>query len=290
LGSDTIDDAIVWGEDFLFFRKGVALVYSRSDDKVRGAARPIAVALGGDPDTLPARALSAEQARYVLDGLQKAGDIEYVAANGKVNLKNIYGVKFLYLASGVKGQKADPSAPQSLDPRNAVGLCRLVRYLRDTWGATTFYHSGFITANHDCHEQGRAVDFVGVAGVLDGQEYTLTVYDDWAKANVPNRAKNDGTRLADWPANSADVTYRLADRDEADVSLAKRFFTGLYGFVASQFQDRSAGAAIDETPSTIGQSTYIMNPDHPTSKPGTKNGREAHRLHVHFQIGGTGWE
>jgi hypothetical protein len=52
LGSDTIDDAIVWGEDFLFFRKGVALVYSRSDDKVRGVAGPIAAFFGGGTGAL----------------------------------------------------------------------------------------------------------------------------------------------------------------------------------------------------------------------------------------------
>jgi hypothetical protein len=75
------------------------------------------------------------------------------------------------------------------------------------------------------------------------------------------------------------LEYRLASLPGAD-PLAAAFFAGLYAWVAGQYQDRTSGPLQPVPPSTIGQGSEIMTPDHPDSKPGTKNGREAHRGHM----------
>jgi hypothetical protein len=49
--------------------------------------------------------------------------------------------------------------------------------------------------------------------------------------------------------------------------------------------ERCAGS--DVTALNDRERSFMMNPDHPTSAPGTKNGREAHGGRIHFQIGPT---
>jgi peptidoglycan hydrolase-like protein with peptidoglycan-binding domain len=182
------------------------------------------------------------------------------------------------------------SVLQALDVRHLVGMVRLATHLNQAFGITEIHHSG-ISGSHDprgdCHRQGRACDFVGARGTFSDVPFHLTVLNNWAIKTVPNVANPAKPRLPDWPTGTRALEYRLASDPSAD-GFARNFFLDLYGFVAGEFQDRISGPGQTGAASTIGTPTHIMNPDHPTSSPKTTNGREAHRGHLHFQIGPTG--
>jgi peptidoglycan hydrolase-like protein with peptidoglycan-binding domain len=179
----------------------------------------------------------------------------------------------------------------ALDARHVIGLIRLAQQLSTRFGVTEIHHVGIggqTVGGTNCHTQGRACDFVGARGVRNGQPFLLTVLNDWAIRTVPNVADATRPRLPDWPHETvASLTYRLATDRDAD-ALARDFFQALYDFASTEYQDKTAGAGQTAQSSTIGQASFVMTPDHPTSNPNGKNGREAHRGHVHFQIGPTG--
>lgn len=122
---------------------------------------------------------------------------------------------------------------------------------------------------------------------VSGDGVLLTVLNDWALKSVPNLDDPTKPRRPDWPSKTMPLEYRLRSDPNAD-PFARDFFQDLYDFVAGEYQDRSAGPGQTLGPTVIGEPSFVMTPDHPTSKPRTKNGREAHRSHMHFQIGPTG--
>jgi hypothetical protein len=128
---------------------------------------------------------------------------------------------------------------------------------------------------------------VGVVGSREGTPFHLTVFNDWKNKSVPNLDDRSKPRWPDWPPVTRRLEYRLATLPGAD-PLARDFFADLYAWVAGEYQDRTEGPGQVELPSTIGEGSRIMTPDHPESKPGTKNGREAHHTHMHWQVGPTG--
>jgi hypothetical protein len=257
--------------------------------------------------TDPARAMSTDDALLELQQLESDGVIllEGLATAQQVSLDgfdpatqekqdgNVAGVVVRFLPTGSLsgGTPLGGVAPDRLDPRNALALVRLCQFLSDNFGATELFHLGIsgggTDANGnprtDCHGQGRAIDFVGVRGTSrdDGSEFAITVLDDWGTAHTA--LTPDG----DWPPGTgSDVSFRLDDPD-AD-PFARDFFSALYDFIASEWQDRSTDPDPADTPTTIGERSFIMHPDHPATSPGKPNGREAHRNHVHMQIGVTG--
>lgn len=252
-------------------------------------------------DERPARSLTADEAFAELDRLQAEGQVKHARSGmaGKVDLDGmvpftgekldgcVAGVVIRYLPSGSKnvGQPAGANAPDRLDPRNALAIIRLCRWMNETFGVTEMYHLGIdgdgSGARTDCHGQGRAIDFVGVKGTRDGAEFLLTVNDDWGTVDTPS------TPGGIWqPVGTGKTHFRL---DEAPgLEFARDFFRATYQFIGSQWQDRSSGPDGQGEVTSIGASSFMMNPDHPTSKPGTKNGREAHANHIHMQIGVTG--
>jgi hypothetical protein len=173
---------------------------------------------------------------------------------------------------------------------------RLCQWLRQTYGITDLYHAGISGDNPartdtkprtDCHGQGRAVDFVGARGFkpADGSEFVLTVADDWGGVAVTGLTDEHG----DWPPGTGrDTAYRLDSPDAAD-PFAAAFFRDLYGFIATEWQDRTKGPD-ESVPTSIAEPSMVMHPDHPDSNPGKPNGREAHKGHIHMQIGMTGTE
>lgn len=206
---------------------------------------------------------------------------------------NVAGVVIRYLSTGTKaGQPSAGGAPNYLDPRNALALVRLCQWLRGNWAVTELYHLGIAgggttadgSPRTDCHGQGRAVDFVGVKVLLAGdEEYVLTVQDDWGSVSTVY------TPGGNWPPNSgAPLSFRLDD--PAADQFAAGFFRDVYAFIVGEWQDRTAGPDFADAPTSIGENTFVMNPDHPDSDPGGKHGREAHRNHIHMQIGKTGTE
>jgi hypothetical protein len=115
----------------------------------------------------------------------------------------------------------------------------------------------------------------------EGTEFVLTVNDNWGTIST---ALTPG---GNWPPGTgSNVSYRLDD--PATDPFASRFFRDLYRFIASEWQDRSDRPDPAETETTIGERSFIMHPDHPATAPGTTHGREAHKNHIHMQIGVTG--
>jgi len=301
---DRVDDAMIYGkEKAVFFRGKTFLVYDIAKDRVddgypKDLSELLTTGFNGSlvsPETAtllktPARQLSRDDALKLLKFHETLGDVKVTSVgSGKVNLR-VTDVPFLYSVSGIKGQKAVPSPPSAIDARLAVGVFRVAKYLRDTWGITELHHGGFLTSNHDNHEQGRGFDFVGAVGSRNGQDYTYYVNEDWAKKTVPDLSNPDGPRLPKWPDNTTNVTYRLLSLPDADAP-AREFFLGIYRLATREFQDDTEGPT-SGTPTDIGQRSFIMHPDHPSSNPApnAKNGREAHWSHMHLQVGKTGWE
>jgi hypothetical protein len=224
-------------------------------------------------------ATSSMPGKVDLDGLDPA--------TGQKQDGNVAGVVVRYLPSGSKnvGTPASANAPDRLDPRNALALVRLCSWLHDSYGCTELYHLGVdgdgSGQRTDCHGQGRAIDWVGAKGVLDGTGYTLTVSDDWGTVDTP------ATPGGVWQPVGTNATHFRLD-DAPGHEFARDFFRALYSFVTGQWQDSSSGPDPAGPAGEIGRRSFVMNPDHPTSKPGTKNGREAHQNHLHMQIGVTG--
>lgn len=318
LWASGIESALVWppsGKAF-FFAGDQYIRYDLDADRAEaGYPLPIGGNWPGLPYTAPAapvtpvptatsgkpaRAMTTAEAFAELDQLMTDGEILHARSAvvaGRVDLDglvpfagekqdgNVAGVVIRYLSTGSRLQGAPTSgnAPDCLDPRHALAMVRLCRFLHDQWGATELYHlgAGGDTSGQrkDCHGEGRAMDFVGARGVKDGQEYVITVKDDWGTADTP---LTPGGR---WPTG-AQVSFRLDNAPGHE--FARSFFASVYAFVASEWQDRSSGPDAATTPTTPGQRSFVMNPDHPTSAPGQKNGREAHADHLHMQIGVTG--
>lgn len=313
LFAEGIESALWWPSGNVYFFAGDQYVlYDPVDDAVPpGYPQPIAGAWPGLPfaappaaslDAVPARALTAAQATAELTRLQSEGLISFATSGmaGKVDLVgrdpatgaaqdgNVAGVRVRYWGSGTKaGAPASAAAvPRRLDPRHALAIVRLCRWLAATWGATELFHAGVngdgSGARTDCHGQGRALDLVGVAGTHQGTAYTLTVYDDWGHVTTPSTPGGSWT-----PAGTTSTHFRLDDVATTH-AFERSFFQTLFDFCAGQWQDRSSGPDPAGPPTTIGSRTFLMNPDHPTSSPGQSNGREAHATHLHAQIGVTG--
>lgn len=242
--------------------------------------------------SVPARALSKSEAFAELQSLVDGGVIKFEGVSNEehVNLDgldpgsgslapgNVAGVVIRF------GEAA--GAPDFLDPRNALALVRLCQFLSDEFGATDLFHLGIggdaSGSRVDCHGQGRAIDFAGAARrVGEDSDFHLTVLNDWGSAHT------GFTPDGDWPAaTGANVSYRL----DGQGSLAETFFRRVYEFIASEWQDRSQDADGEDTPTTIGEASFVMHPDQPATAPGTPHGREAHKNHIHAQIGKTGTE
>lgn len=240
----------------------------------------------------PARALSKAEAFAELQTLVDEGTLLFEGYSDEhhVNLDGLNpytGEKEAGNVAGVVIRYGEAAAaPDHLDPRNALGLVRLCQYLSSEFGVTDLFHLGISGdasgGRTDCHGQGRAVDFAGAARrVGDDTDFQLTVLDDWGTAYTGY------TPDGDWPGDTGSaVTYRLG----GEGTFAETFFAGVYEFVAGQWQDRSVNPDGEDTPTSIGEGSFVMSPDHPTSAPGTAHGREAHKNHLHMQIGKTGHE
>jgi len=123
----------------------------------------------------------------------KSGDGDPCTDKCKLKAKrfkvaNIFSkVKFLYLSGGSPGRprKGDVFEGQhhfrdsftckdvligSLDTRNAVGMVRLARWMREKHDVFVVYHIGFMRGRPGAHNQGRAIDVGGFARSIPGRE------------------------------------------------------------------------------------------------------------------------
>ena len=148
----------------------------------------------------------------------------------------IDGVQFKNNQSGAKrgipGAFTDPVIDH-LDLRNAVALIRLVRKLKAAFQIIEFHHAGIGRGQGsplDCHNQGRAVDFVGVR-VPDGASGPDHIYvlEDWAQRSVPDASEigvspKTKKRLPGMPSSDhiksgwpeSDVNTKQVDRKTKD--------------------------------------------------------------------------
>jgi hypothetical protein len=84
---------------------------------------------------------------------------------------------------------------------------------------------------------------------------------------------------------SGDVEAQKA-RWPAFMDVARQIFEVVYAYGQTEFQ--VSNQSLPEVLGDIGvKPVCTMHPDHPTSYPGTDNGREAHQNHIHFQVGET---
>jgi hypothetical protein len=235
--------------------------------------------------------------KYALFAVDASGKLQLPRPEAKVTISppKIAGVDFKYVTQiDKKGLlKTGKQDIANLDARNVVFLVRLSQALA-AMGATRLYHIGFVfpATRTDNHGQGRACDFAGAGG--EGWDVTVAAHWTAQPVVMPRDAAGHkkGARLADWPANFKDTTFRLDPSNpfldqSLKPELARRVFEVVYRVAAAEGTDTRASGFISEIGSGSG---FIMHPDHPTSAPGTSNGREAHWQHIHMQIGATGKE
>ncbi|MEU8580238.1 peptidoglycan-binding domain-containing protein [Streptomyces abikoensis] len=220
------------------------------------------------------------------------GSIQMPDAHAKFTIPStVAGVEFKVTQGGDKRLPSyHPVSTElaGLDIRHVVGLVRLALHLSSTWGVTEVHHAGIgDPSRNDCHGNGRAIDFVGVVGSRLGAPFHLTVFNDWKNHSVPDLDDPAKPRRPDWPPVTRRLEFRLLSLPGVD-PLARDFFADLYAWVAGEYQDMTDGPRQIDPPSAIGKASRIMTPDHPTSAPGERNGREAHHSHMHWQVGPTG--
>jgi hypothetical protein len=212
--------------------------------------------------------------------------------NAQISIRGdlINGIRFHGLSGWTPAGAPLPAEPNrydfmnSLDSRLVVMLYVLTKKLKERFdGVSTIYHAGFRSGGGGCHDAGRAMDFSGVR--IDGVNYFVPFHWGGQPVSVPPKM------LPQWPSNVSKTKYRL-DHDFSQLkanlepSTSRDIFKLVYEVFATHASDKSALPSND-APSEIGQMSFIMHPDHPTSKPGTAHGREAHQNHIHVQIGAT---
>ena len=248
--------------------------------------------------TTPARAMTLDEAWAELCALHRAGALVLAdsapAADGplpatprlvRFKPEVLHGVEYRYTDL----KKTYRHVMEQIDPRHGVALARLAAWASSTYGVTVITHLGLggSAGRTDCHGQGRALDLAGVQGTRDGVAFDWQVLRDWGTRSVPDEADPAAPRLKAWPPGRRDLTFRLASDPDADPAVVE-FFAAVYAFCAGEWQDLDDQPSAATTPSTIGTRSFLMNPDHPASDPGGPHGREAHRDHLHAQIGRTG--
>jgi hypothetical protein len=97
--------------------------------------------------------------------------------------------------------------------------------------------------------------------------------------------RHAGNPAGDWPDGTGSNTHYLDEPDQDPFTA--QFFRDCYTLITGEWQDLSDDPD-DVGGSSIGDGSFVMNPDHPTSAPGTAHSREAHKNHMHTQISVTG--
>jgi hypothetical protein len=237
-------------------------------------------------ESKPARDLTQEEARDLTAYYALAGDIilekqvtfdtygkpVFPKPNDKVTLGlEIAGVSF----TPDNPLAAKWKATKPVDLRTVALLVRLSQSLKSgPWGVTAIYWGGLgigKTGTVDQHAKGFALDFHGA----DTRRGTYKVERDWGTKPItlPN-----GKVASQWPATETHTYYRLKVRDSSPEKFstdAGAFFNEVYRFLTGEARDGSNPAK----PTSIGEASYIMHPDHPEPSK-----RPGHSNHIHAEI------
>ncbi len=269
-------------------------------------------------------------------------------AKKKVSVKDntLAGVQFIRVADFSNSMNTitwGKTHMNNLNQRLVVGLARLCRILRDDHQVTNIYTQGFITANNDAHQHGRAMDFSGAAREKPEKavqsirtDVDLIVVYHWGNVHlqvqdtagtIKRRAEDGKQYHADGGARppNEDLLYRLdpepqpsernsktKDLPQSHFTKAKEVFLAAYQFCTAQFSSRDAWLGPSSeirkpgTPAAIAAANecdandaldpgnpglikgYCLHPEYPKpNAPGDKDGRQAHRDHIHMQLGKT---
>jgi hypothetical protein len=211
----------------------------------------------GARSSVPAREMTQRQALDTLVSMGAAGlatiTPTHTDASGladRVTLgTRVAGVDFRYAGK--------LSSVHDIDPRFAVLLVRLADMLRDRFGVVAIDHLGIFPGAgppNDVHNRGLAIDFAG-AETMAGEKFS--VLKDWGQ----RPSKGSGL-------------FRLEPTDRG-----AELFSAVYDLATHEATDHIPETGV---PSSIGQGSYILTPDHPTKKLA-----EDHRDHMHLQIGPT---
>ncbi len=144
----------------------------------------------------------------------------------------------------------------------AVLSVRLAQFLKSSkWNATTIYWGGMGVGRdeNDRHGKGYALDFHGA----DTRRGKFDVAKDWGAQPI---TLPSGKTAHVWPPEV--VPYFRLDVDTP----AGEFFYALYHFLTGEAADAAK-------PSSIGDRSFIVHPDHPDVAL-----RATHQDHIHCEI------
>lgn len=244
--------------------------------------------------TLPGVTLPKKPTRKAIINASQVNGVSFAM----VNQWEMKGGRFTGKIAKENVQPIGTSGP--LDLRFLVFIHRLAGRLRSKFGVHRIQHLGFITTNNDSHDDGRAIDFVGVSGQLDGYAFNINALGHWNLQPVPMTAAfgphKAGDRADNWPAGFTGTLYRLdpaknkyldpeilrtnlgSTSPEFELKTAFELFQDVYDFAAREVHDAGMDAS---RPTTIGKdSAAIIHPDY--ADPAQ---RGDHFQHMHIEIG-----
>lgn len=176
------------------------------------------------------------------------------------------------------------SIPSAIDTRLIVFLVRLTKHLQSTYKTTTIYTNGIITSGRDAHQFGRAFDLLGFDGnVPDG---LWDVYNDWGVVGMQfdeKRTDKDG-KEHQYLKNFGGFRFTKNPELGKKKPRTPEIVDDLMGLLTREVQDENETSS-DKTSrglDSIGKSSFLIYPDHPTDSLAT-----AHVNHFHCQIGKT---
>ncbi|WP_456845222.1 hemopexin repeat-containing protein [Cellulomonas sp. P5_C6] len=285
LWDDGVDAALYQGGTYAYFFKGSEYRrYNVDTDAVDGQGSIGTLQLEPVPAAMltAARDLTLPEANTVMGYLIQAGKVALRAASTPysgdwqtgiatpqpathvvVQPTTLGGIAYQYVGGA-------QTLIDNVDQRMLVALYRLTRWLNSSPpDVSAILHMGIGHGSgtpNDCHNQGRALDFGGVQGTLDGVAFDKRVLADWGNRPVV--------------AGSAE---RL---DPAVDALANLLFRTALCFATFECECNGIGPANKWPRTRIGDlGGYVIHPDYVDGPGGTL--RSHHQDHIHMQVGKT---